>query len=73
MLIEAVEVQKKTEWKGREMDKIPHPSTWLNQGRWKNEVVKPKEVVPKLCKTCGKTATAWIGNECMNCYYRKES
>lgn len=30
---------------GREQDKIPHATTWLNQGRWDDEVERPKFTV----------------------------
>jgi hypothetical protein len=28
--------EKKTEWAAREIDKIPHPATWLNDRRWED-------------------------------------
>ena len=30
------------DWKGKNMDYIPHPSTWINQERWKDEVINGK-------------------------------
>ena len=43
-ILEAIEKQK--EWKEWKKDKgqfIPHPSTWLNQGRWDDEQVQEEE------------------------------
>lgn len=38
-LIQAIENQKKSEnWTKENGKYIPHPSTWLNQGRWADEV-----------------------------------
>jgi len=40
-ILEAVEAQKKGEsWQKEGGIYIPHPSTWLNQRRWEDEVVK---------------------------------
>jgi uncharacterized protein YdaU (DUF1376 family) len=38
----------KAEWrrKGTEPDYIPHPATWLNQGRWEDEPDRPPIVRP---------------------------
>lgn len=36
-LIAGVERDRHGQWAGRPPDMIPHPSTWLNQGRWKDE------------------------------------
>jgi hypothetical protein len=36
-LIAAVERDKRTQWRDRPPDKIPHASTWLNQDRWLDE------------------------------------
>ena len=42
VLLKAIERQKRTEqW--QDVKYIPHPSTWLNQGRWEDEV----SVLPK--------------------------
>lgn len=44
--VEAIE-QHVAYWKlkGTEMDFIPHASTWLNQGRWEDELdMTPKEI-----------------------------
>lgn len=39
--------EKKTEWRNRDLDKIPHPATWLNQRRWEDEVEAPSMVSDK--------------------------
>ncbi len=40
---ETVELQKKTDqWKKENGQYIPHPSTWLNQGRWDDDVGQNK-------------------------------
>lgn len=36
-LIRAVVRDLETQWVDRPPDKIPHPTTWLNQGRWEDE------------------------------------
>lgn len=43
-LIEAVQKQTATAWKDKEIDFIPHPATWLNQGRWMDEITEPKKL-----------------------------
>jgi len=46
-IISSVEAHKKTpQWKKDGGDYIPHPATWLNQGRWSDEVTTIKEFVP---------------------------
>lgn len=38
-MLKAIETQKKSDqWKQNNGAYIPHPSTWLNQGRWKDEI-----------------------------------
>lgn len=38
-MLKAIEVQKTTEdWRKSDGQFIPHPATWLNQGRWMDEV-----------------------------------
>lgn len=38
-ILKAIEAQKKTHaWKKNNGEFIPHPATWLNQGRWQDEV-----------------------------------
>ena len=36
-LLDAVQHQKSTAWARREIEHIPHPTTWLNEGRWEDE------------------------------------
>ena len=31
------------EWEGKEPDFVPYPATWLNQGRWQDEVSETKQ------------------------------
>lgn len=54
---------KQTIWKGKELQFIPHPATWLNQRRWEDEPdSKPvKEVLP--CIVCGKPSTMHIDGQ----------
>lgn len=43
-ILHAIEQQKRTVWKDKDPQYIPHPSTWLNGERWEDEVstfVKP--------------------------------
>jgi len=37
-MIQAIEVQKRSVWKDKDPQYIPHPSTWLNGERWEDEV-----------------------------------
>ena len=50
-MLTAIEEQKKSaEWLKNSGEYIPNPSTWLNQGRWEDELSEQKEsasVVPK--------------------------
>ena len=41
-IIEALNQHIEIEWQDRDKDKIPHPSTWLNQDRWEDEVTASK-------------------------------
>lgn len=41
-IIHAVEQQKRTIWKNEDQQFIPHATTWLNQGRWEDELPKQK-------------------------------
>lgn len=61
-IMEGLKAYKEKEWKGREIDKIPHARTWLNQRRWEDELddfrstpsanqfagwgIKPKQLPP---------------------------
>lgn len=38
-MLQAIEVQKRSVWKDKDPQYIPHPSTWLNGERWEDEVV----------------------------------
>ena len=43
-LVEIVKLHKQTEdWKKEKGQFIPNPATWLNQGRWEDEIEDPKE------------------------------
>lgn len=37
-MLKAIEVQKRSVWKDKDPQYIPHPSTWLNGERWEDEV-----------------------------------
>jgi|SRR3990170_4444333 len=48
-IMTALNNQKQTEqWQKDNGKFIPHPSTWLNQERWKDEIEQPKEQILKL-------------------------
>ena len=61
-MIDAVNVQKKSqEWTKDNGEFIPNPSTWLNQGRWEDELKAPTEakqepVIPKYSNYDAETA-----------------
>ncbi len=43
-LVEIVKLHKETEdWKKEKGQFIPYPATWLNQGRWEDEIKLPEE------------------------------
>lgn len=42
-ILAVLEWQKKTEWKATDKKYIPHPATWINSGRWNDEVETKKE------------------------------
>lgn len=51
ILVEAVEKQKRSsQWKKDNGQYIPNPSTWLNQGRWEDEVEQQTEGDPDFSK-----------------------
>lgn len=57
-VLDAIKLQSQTEqWQDKRF--IPHPSTWLNQGRWMDEVVLPAK---KAKKKPGSSGTGWAGN-----------
>lgn len=37
-MLKAIEVQKRSVWKDKDPQYIPHPSTWLNGERWEDEL-----------------------------------
>jgi hypothetical protein len=44
-ILNAIEAQKKSDqWKKQNGQFIPNPATWLNQGRWEDEVVDKEEI-----------------------------
>lgn len=50
-MIEKIELFKQTEqWKKDRGQFIPNPATWLNQGRWEDEVTPQSKEVPKYLK-----------------------
>ena len=51
-IVQSVEEHIMSEWQGRSRDKIPHPSTFLNQGRWEDEIPAGSAVVKE-----------WTGDE----------
>lgn len=51
ILVEAVEKQKhSSQWKKDNGQYIPNPATWLNQGRWEDEVEQTEEGGPDYSK-----------------------
>jgi hypothetical protein len=42
-MLNAIEVQKRTIWKDKDQQYIPHPSTWLNGERWEDEIQMPAQ------------------------------
>lgn len=45
-ILEALKIQCNSEqWKKDNGQYIPHPATWLNQGRWMDEIDKPKQPI----------------------------
>ena len=42
-IIESVQLHLRTEWLDRPLSKIPHPSTFLNQARWEDELEERAE------------------------------
>ena len=57
-IIDAIEAQKKSiEWTKDGGEFIPHPSTWLNQGRWEDELT-PINNAPKAAENRSQQAKA---------------
>lgn len=42
-IIGAVRKQERYQWQGKDRKYIPHPASWLNAGRWEDEVEIPTE------------------------------
>ena len=48
VLIAAIERQKQSQqWIKDDGQYIPNPATWLNQGRWEDEVTPPRDIHAK--------------------------
>jgi hypothetical protein len=48
-MLVAIKKQKRTkQWQDKQF--IPHPYTWLNQGRWEDEVVEEDDSLDRLKK-----------------------
>jgi len=45
-LLEALREVKQKDWRNRELQYVPHASTWLNQERWTDEVQEQKKIDP---------------------------
>lgn len=45
MLVKDVLLRRENNWKGRPKDKIPHPSTYLNNKEWEGEIYPPESNV----------------------------
>jgi hypothetical protein len=61
-----IEASKRTDqWKRDGGQFIPHPATWLHQGRWEDEIaVKNPATQTRLCSCgCGQIATMSVGNK----------
>lgn len=46
-LLDAVAAWIRVEWRDRPLDKIPHPATWLNEGRWEDDLVDDRKASTK--------------------------
>ena len=53
-IISSIKVHKQVEWKGRPKDKIPHLSTFLNQGYHKTEIHSPQKKNLDIYCRCGR-------------------
>lgn len=42
-IIEAVELQKRHNWRGKDPQFIPHASTWLNGERWEDDIEQTEQ------------------------------
>lgn len=57
MISAVYEQERKLEWSKDRIQYIPHPLTWLNQGRWEDEV----EAIGSERRTGPRKADNWIG------------
>ena len=49
-IVRAVEIQKRSaDWLKNDGQFIPHPTTWLNQGRWQDEIPEPPKGSRFVC------------------------
>ncbi len=55
MLISDIKKRMESEWKGKDLEFIPHPTSYLNGKRWEDEIVvpniTPKPSLPKIPTT----------------------
>ncbi len=72
----ALEQHRRSEQWGKEDGRyISHPTTWLNQERWNDELTVVKNLEDKKCKKCGTTkSNNWTqsgnGWVCDKCYFK---
>lgn len=46
-LYDAVAAWIQFEWRDRPLDKIPHPATWLNEGRWEDDLIDDRRATTR--------------------------
>jgi hypothetical protein len=63
-ILESIEVQKKTVWKDKDQQYIPHPSTWLNGQRWEDEILTTAKPV-SLAQRAGNIAAGRPADYCL--------
>ncbi len=79
VILSAIERQKQSDqWREAQGKFIPHPATWINGGRWADEVPEPSAqrptpapgVRPVTCPACGRTVlpTDMAGPVCILCH-----
>lgn len=72
-MLSAIDKQiRSPEWKKDSGQFIPHPATWLNQGRWEDETLQDRRSAGMICKKCNTPATALTLGLCTSCYYGKQ-
>ena len=55
ILLKAIAEQKQSaQWKKNDGEFIPHPTTWLNEGRWEDELAKSNEIPKGASGTLGR-------------------